>query len=76
MELTTAVAEALRMKHLKDGPETFPLPLSGVRVGPVAFLGIPGEPFTGIGPGAERRFAVCHDAAVLPDERRGGLLSQ
>ena len=51
MELTTAVAEALRMKHLKDGPETFPLPLSGVRVGPVAFLGIPGEPFTGIGRG-------------------------
>ena len=47
MELTTAVAEALRMKHLKDGP----LPLSGVRVGPVAFLGIPGEPFTGIGRG-------------------------
>ena len=37
MELTTAVAEALRMKHLKDGPETF--------------LGIPGEPFTGIGRG-------------------------
>lgn len=51
MELTTAVAEALRMKHLKDGPETFPLPLSGVRVGPVAFLGIPGEPFTGHRPG-------------------------
>ena len=39
------------MKHLKDGPETFPLPLSGVRVGPVAFLGIPGEPFAGIGRG-------------------------
>ena len=33
------------------GLETFPLPLSGVRVGPVAFLGIPGEPFTGIGRG-------------------------
>ena len=50
-EPTTPVAEALRRKHLKDGPETFPLPLSGVRVGPVAFLGIPGEPFTGIGRG-------------------------
>ncbi len=51
MELTTAVAEALRMNHLKNGPETIPLRLSAVRIGPVAFLGIPGEPFTGIGRG-------------------------
>ena len=51
MELTTAVAEALRMNHLKNGPETIPLRLSVVRIGPVAFLGIPGEPFTGIGRG-------------------------
>ena len=51
MELTTAVAEALRMKHLKDGPASFPLRLMGVRIGPAAFLGIPGEPFTGIGRG-------------------------
>lgn len=51
MELTTAVAEALRMKRLKDGPETFGLRLSAVKIGPVALLGIPGEPFTGIGRG-------------------------
>lgn len=49
MELTTAVAEALRMVRLKDGPDAFPLCLSAVRVGDAAFLGIPGEPFTGIG---------------------------
>lgn len=51
MELTTAVAEALRMKRLKDGPATFGLRLSAIRIGPVALLGIPGEPFTGIGRG-------------------------
>ena len=39
------------MKHLKDGPPSFPLRLMGVRIGPAAFLGIPGEPFTGIGRG-------------------------
>lgn len=51
MELTTAVAEALRMKRLKNGPASFSLRLTGVRIGSVAFLGIPGEPFTGIGRG-------------------------
>ena len=25
------------------------MPLSGIAIGPVAFVGIPGEPFTGIG---------------------------
>ena len=49
MMLTTVVAEAERMLSLKDGPEFFSLPLLGIRLGPVAFVGIPGEPFTGIG---------------------------
>jgi len=51
MELTTVVAEAGRMVRLEHGPETFPLGLSAVTVGPVALLGIPGEPFNGIGRG-------------------------
>ncbi len=51
MELTTVVAEAGRMVRLEHGPETFPLGLSAVAVGPVALLGIPGEPFNGIGRG-------------------------
>ncbi len=49
MALTTVVAEAGRMVKLKNGPESFPMELSGVAIGPVAILGIPGEPFTGIG---------------------------
>ena len=51
MELTTVVAEAGRMIRLEHGPETFPLGLSAVTIGPVALLGIPGEPFNGIGRG-------------------------
>ncbi len=49
MMLTTVVAEAERMLKLADGPEYFNMELSGLAVGPVAFIGIPGEPFTGIG---------------------------
>ena len=49
MMLTTVVAEAERMLKLADGPEYFNMELSGLAVGPAAFIGIPGEPFTGIG---------------------------
>lgn len=50
MELTTAVAEAERMLALEHGPEAFRMPLSAVTIGDeIAFLGIPGEPFSGIG---------------------------
>lgn len=51
MGVTTAVSEALRMVRLEHGPESFPLMLSAIAVGGVALLGIPGEPFTGIGRG-------------------------
>ena len=49
MELTTVVAEALRMCRMANGPKTFELPMSGMRIGNLAFIGIPGEPFTEIG---------------------------
>lgn len=49
MELTTVVAEALRMCRLENGPEYFKVSLAGVKIGPVAMVGIPGEPFTDIG---------------------------
>lgn len=49
MMLTTIVAEAGRMVRLKDGPDFFEMTLSGVKIGPVGIIGIPGEPFTGIG---------------------------
>jgi hypothetical protein len=51
MELTTVVAEAGRMVQLEHGPESFPLLLSALAIGDIALLGIPGEPFTGIGRG-------------------------
>ena len=51
MMLTTVVAEAARMVRLENGPESFAMTLSGISVGPVAIVGIPGEPFTGIGRG-------------------------
>jgi len=49
MELTTVVAEAVRMCALENGPENFKITLSGVKIGEVALVGIPGEPFTEIG---------------------------
>lgn len=49
MELTTVVAEALRMCKLEHGPEFFRLGLTAVAIGPVALVGFPGEPFTDIG---------------------------
>ncbi len=51
MELTTVVAEAGRMVRLEHGPESFPLSLSALAIGNVALLGIPGEPFNGVGVG-------------------------
>jgi len=51
MMLTTVVAEAGRMVRLENGPDAFDMPLSAMKIGPVAIIGIPGEPFTGIGTG-------------------------
>ena len=49
MMLTTGVAEAQRMVRLENAPDAFPVNLLGLAIGPIAFVGIPGEPFTGIG---------------------------
>ncbi len=49
MMLTTMVAQAARMLRLEHGPEYFEMPISGIKLGPVAFVGLPGEPFNGIG---------------------------
>jgi hypothetical protein len=51
MMLTTVVAEAGRMVRLEHGPESFPFLLSALSIGKIAFFGIPGEPFSGIGRG-------------------------
>ena len=49
--LTTVVAEAGRMVRLENAPDTFPMRFSAVSIGNVVLVGIPGEPFTGIGRG-------------------------
>ena len=49
MELTTVVAEAIRMCRMENGPEYYDLPFSALKLGSIAFIGIPGEPFTEIG---------------------------
>ena len=51
MMLTTVIARAARMIRLENAPDVFPLPCCAISVGDVAFFGIPGEPFTGIGRG-------------------------
>ena len=51
MMLTTVVAAAARMVRLENGPDTFPMLFSSIAIGDVAFFGLPGEPFTGIGRG-------------------------
>lgn len=49
MELTTVVAEALRICKYENSPEFLDLSMLGLRIGPVALIGIPGEPFTQVG---------------------------
>jgi len=49
MMLTTIVADAARKVRLENAPDTFDMILSAVKIGPVAFIGIPGEPFSEIG---------------------------
>ena len=49
MELTTVVAEALRMCEFENSPKTIDITLTGVKIGNIAMIGIPGEPFTEIG---------------------------
>ena len=51
MMLTTVVAEALRMVRLENAADAFDMTLTGIRIGEVAIVGIPGEPFLGIGRG-------------------------
>ncbi len=47
----TVMGEAEAWLKLEFGPDSFGLYLTGVSVGPLAFVGLPGEPFTDIGRG-------------------------
>ena len=49
MELTTVVAEALRMVRLENAPDSFQMKMTGIKLGNIGFVSIPGEGFTYIG---------------------------
>jgi hypothetical protein len=49
MMLTTVVAESERMIKLEHGPNSFPMKFTGLSIGDVALMGIPGEIFTKAG---------------------------
>lgn len=49
MQLTTVVAEAMRMCDMYGGPTTRILPMAGIRLGDLGMVFLPGEPFTDIG---------------------------
>ncbi len=49
MELTTVVAEAMRMCRLENYPNQMKIRMVGLKIGDVVLIGIPGEPFTEIG---------------------------
>ena len=51
MMLTTVVAAAARKVRLENAPDAFDMTLSGIKIGNIAIVGIPGEPFLGIGKG-------------------------
>ena len=49
MELTTVVAEAMRMVEMENSPKETQMAMTGLRLGNVVLVGISGEPFTEIG---------------------------
>ena len=49
MMLTTVLADSARKVRLENAPDYFQLLFSAIKIGDVAFYGIPGEPFTPVG---------------------------
>jgi hypothetical protein len=54
MMLTTVVADAARKVRLENAPDNFPLLFSAIKIGSLAFMGLPGEPFTAVGLGVKQ----------------------
>ena len=65
MMLTTMLARWSRILRMQNGPEYFEIPVTALRIGGLALIGIAGEPFTGIGvalkaiPGFEKVIPCC-----------------
>ena len=60
MELTTVVAEAVRICELENGPDHFEFVLSMLKIGDLTLAGIPGECFTEIGKRIESGYTGKH----------------
>ena len=54
MMKTTIIADAARKVRLEHGPDFYEMIVTGIAIGNVALLGIPGEPFSGIGIGIKK----------------------
>ena len=70
MALTTEVARAARMVRLKDGPEYFDFPMTAIKLGDIALISIPGEPFTAVGLGLKANNTEW--GLVIPCARTNG----
>ena len=60
MELTTVVAEAVRICELENGPDSFEFVLSALKIGELTLAGMPGECFTEIGQRIEAGYSGKH----------------
>ena len=60
MELTTVVAEAVRVCELENGPDSFEFVLSALKIGELLLAGLPGECFTEIGRRIESAYNGKH----------------
>ncbi len=69
MMLTTMVADAARKVRLENAPDSIRSLISVVKFGKIAIVGLPGEPFTGVGigikqtPGYELILPCCNTNA-------------
>lgn len=54
MLLTTMLADSARKIRREHGPDAFDMKLSAIAIGNIALIGVPGEPFTGIGLGLKQ----------------------
>ena len=61
MELTTVIAEAVRICELENGPESFEFTLSALKLGDLILAGLPGECFAEIG----RRIEADYDGGHI-----------
>ena len=73
MELTTVVAEAVRICELENGPESFEFVLSALKIGELTLAGMPGECFTEIGRRIEKDYKGKHILVCCRDAFCGQL---